>query len=203
MTADIIAEIVKSRPPRLSFSTSGTLNELIRMMLEKDAAKRHQSARGLLIDLKALKRHFEIEKRTITSTLSSGEIGVLDSSRIGQAFSLDHDTADQVGDMTFDPGQAPVFSQLAEEMSRNSRLEAENEALTKDNERQQAEIQHLTVRIEELVDKLRARDAQILSLNNSHANDERSMEMLRLELYETTKELNRTKQKLAAAGQHT
>ena len=197
-SADIIAEIVKSRPPILTFALSGALNEMVRRMLEKNAGERYQSARTILIELKGMKRTLESEKRVMPS--SSGKVRISGATRIGQISSGRHQTAVPAEDPS--DRELSVSSKLAEEMSRNSRLEAENEALRKDVRRQDEEIERLRVQVEELTNKVRVREAQVLSLNNSHASDERGMEMLRLELFETTKELNRIKRKLADAAEN-
>lgn len=82
---------------------------------------------------------------------------------------------------------------LATEMATNSRLEAENEALRKDNDRQQGEIERLRARVHDLADKIQTRDAQIESFKRSLDESSRQMETLRSELHATTKELNAMK----------
>ncbi len=78
---------------------------------------------------------------------------------------------------------------ITDEMVMNAGLKAANDALKKDNERQQGEIDRMRGRIHDLADKLQTRDAQIESFKRSLDENNRQMEVLRTELHETTKEL--------------
>jgi eukaryotic-like serine/threonine-protein kinase len=62
-SADVIAEIVKTRPPAISQFNSGVperLEEIVAKCLEKDTEDRYQTARDLLNDLKTLKRKLDL-----------------------------------------------------------------------------------------------------------------------------------------------
>ena len=63
-SADLIAEIVKTHPPALSTFDSEVperLDEIVAKTLEKNPDERYQTAKDLSIDLKRLKRRFEVE----------------------------------------------------------------------------------------------------------------------------------------------
>jgi eukaryotic-like serine/threonine-protein kinase len=63
-SADLIAEIVKTHPPALPTFDSEVperLDEIVAKTLEKNPDERYQTAKDLCIDLKRLKRRFEVE----------------------------------------------------------------------------------------------------------------------------------------------
>jgi len=81
-TADLIAEIVKSYPAPLSRSIADIperLEEIIAKTLEKNPDERYQTAKDLLIDLKRLKRKFEIESELERSNPRLDQTGELTS----------------------------------------------------------------------------------------------------------------------------
>lgn len=86
-----------------------------------------------------------------------------------------------------------VQGKLSQEMADNSRCQAEADALRKDNDRQQGEIERLRTRVHDLADKLQTRDGQLLSFQHSLDASNKALEVLRNELTETTKELNKLK----------
>lgn len=79
------------------------------------------------------------------------------------------------------------------EMAANSRCQAEAEALRKDNERQQGEIERLRARVHELAEKIQIKDAQILSFQSSLEDLKRRFEVLTAERQHDIEELNRLK----------
>lgn len=68
-SADLIAEIVKSEPPKLSDLILGLpagLDEIVSKTIRKDPDSRYQSAKDLLLDLTRLKRKIELEQESET-----------------------------------------------------------------------------------------------------------------------------------------
>ncbi len=82
---------------------------------------------------------------------------------------------------------------LSKEMADNSRCQAEAEALRKDNDRQQGEIERLRTRVHDLAEKIQIKDAQILSFQSSLDDLKRRFEVLTAERQHDLEELNRLK----------
>ena len=59
-TSDVIADILKAEPAPVDADTPSELQRIVRKSLQKNADERYQTAKDLLIDLKALKRERDV-----------------------------------------------------------------------------------------------------------------------------------------------
>lgn len=82
-SSDMIAAILKVEPAPLDASTPLELQRIVRKSLQKDADERYQTAKDLLIDLKALKQEQEVTaalERSGTQTKADGSVSTKDQS---------------------------------------------------------------------------------------------------------------------------
>lgn len=93
--------------------------------------------------------------------------------------------------------QGEIRKELSQEMAKSAKLEAENDALRKDNERLEKEIDRQRDNVHKLRNEIQNRDGEIASFKQSLKDRDAKFLALSNEMNQQTSQLNELKRKVA------